>query len=106
MIKQEVRSALSAREWQIAELAAQGLTDKEIQRRLGLSASTISTYWKRIREKLQTVNRAQAIAKLAQAKNGHRGKEWGQPLAGAVTVHPSSIDVTFAPGRWLGLRAD
>ncbi len=55
---------LSGRESQVALLAADGLTDKEIAKRLDLQLATIRTYWDRIREKLGTRNRIQSISKL------------------------------------------
>lgn len=99
----DVGAELSAREWQIALLAAQGLTDKEIQRRLGLSSSTVSTYWKRIREKLHTVNRAQAIARLAARHSGHHEGQARHSPVGPHTISTAHIAVTVAPGPWLAL---
>lgn len=57
---------LSARETQIARLAAQGLTDKEIARKVGVSITTIRTYWMRIRRKVGASNRAQAIVQAIE----------------------------------------
>jgi DNA-binding CsgD family transcriptional regulator len=88
-------SSLSNREREIALLAARGMTDKEIQRHLGLSGSTIATYWKRIREKLQSVNRTEAIARILS----ERLPTSTQPTDGALTVC-RDIVVTFAPGLW------
>jgi PAS domain S-box-containing protein len=53
---------LSDREREILLLAAEGLTDKEISRDLGITESTISTHWVRMREKTKCANRAQLIA--------------------------------------------
>jgi DNA-binding CsgD family transcriptional regulator len=93
---------LSERERQIAFLAAQGLTDKEVQRRLGLSGSTIATYWKRIRQKLNTANRAEAIAKLLSSSDHGPAVFQNHRLApGAHTCPRSQIEVTWALGRWL-----
>ena len=92
-------SNLSDSERQIALLAAEGLTDKEIQRQLGLSASTVATYWKRIREKLQCVNRAEAMAHIVC---GFLAKPVGidGPLRGMYTATGSAMTVTLAPGDW------
>lgn len=66
-MEKEKSELLSDREKQIAKLAAQGLTDKEIARKSGVSITTVRTYWMRIRRKVQATNRAQAIVKaLAQ----------------------------------------
>ena len=53
---------LSPREFKTLQLAAQGLTDKEIARRLDIGLSSVRTYWNRIRNKLDVTNRSQAIA--------------------------------------------
>jgi len=53
---------LSGREEEVLLLSASGLTDKEIAQRLGLGVATINTYWKRMREKLGGVNRAELVA--------------------------------------------
>lgn len=44
------------------ELAAQGMTDKQIGATLGITLRTVSTYWARLREKLQADNRAHAVS--------------------------------------------
>lgn len=56
------RSLLTDRELYVLRLAAGGLTDKEIAQRAGIGIATVRTYWERLREKLQAVNRAHAIA--------------------------------------------
>lgn len=55
---------LSAREIEIIELAAEGITDKEIASRLGLGLGTVSTYWVRCRTKLGVGTRAACVASL------------------------------------------
>jgi PAS domain S-box-containing protein len=55
---------ISHREHEILIEAASGLTDKEICAKLGITTSTISTYWTRIREKTGCVNRAEALVKV------------------------------------------
>lgn len=57
---------LSARETQLLELAAEGLTDSAIAHRLGISETTVSTYWSRIRTKVGPVSRTQLVAKALQ----------------------------------------
>jgi transposase len=46
---------------QIIELAAQGLTDKEIAQQLGISRHTVDTHWRRVKERLGAKNRAAAM---------------------------------------------
>lgn len=66
----EKKDLLSDRERQIAQLAAEGLTDKEIAIKLHVSVTTIRTYWMRMRRKLEASNRAHAIVRaLDQASD-------------------------------------
>jgi DNA-binding CsgD family transcriptional regulator len=58
---------LSAQELQIAQLAAEGLSNREIGERLFLSPRTISTHLYRIFPKLDITSRTQLPARLAQA---------------------------------------
>lgn len=53
--------ALSKREWEIIQAAADGRTDAEIARQLGLSIATVGSYWSRIRAKLQVCSRTHAV---------------------------------------------
>ena len=53
---------LTAREWQILELIAEGLTNKEIARRLGIRLATVKNHVHSILEKLNVHSRAAAIA--------------------------------------------
>jgi DNA-binding CsgD family transcriptional regulator len=53
---------LSQRELEVLDLAAKGCTDKEISKELGIGVGTVNTYWTRIRGKLGTSSRAEAIA--------------------------------------------
>jgi len=50
---------LSGRERQVALLVAQGLKDAAIARRLGLSPSTVGTYVRHIKQRLQLDSRAE-----------------------------------------------
>ena len=99
MGRHEGGSALSSREREIVLLAARGLTDKEIKRRLGVSTSTVATYWKRIRDKLDTVNRAEAIAKLLTTQLTTQTRHVPD-TSGMLTVGPADPVVTWAPGKW------
>jgi PAS domain S-box-containing protein len=56
------RSRLSARENDIFDLATQGLTDQQIALRLDISASTVNSYWVRIRGKLGHLSRTELVA--------------------------------------------
>ncbi|MFQ3586069.1 MAG: helix-turn-helix transcriptional regulator [Fimbriimonadaceae bacterium] len=56
------RGALSDREKEIVERAANGLTDKEIAKDLGIATGTVKTHWTRVRTKFRCSTRAQAVA--------------------------------------------
>ncbi len=49
-------------------LAAEGLTDKEIASRLGLSAETVGTYWRRILAKHNAASRTEVVAKVIELR--------------------------------------
>ena len=59
------RDQLTAQELQIAQLAAQGLSNREIGQRLYLSHRTISTHLYRVFPKLGITSRAELAAALA-----------------------------------------
>jgi len=57
---------LSARETQLLELAARGLTDEAIALTLQISVATVRGYWLRIRTKLGGSGRAELVAQWTQ----------------------------------------
>jgi DNA-binding NarL/FixJ family response regulator len=59
-------NGLSARQWEVLELLAQGYLCKEIAVSLDMSVFTVNTYLRRIYEKLHVRSRAQAVAKYAR----------------------------------------
>ncbi len=58
--------SLSVREFEIARLVAEDLSDKEIAYRLELEVSTVRTYLKRIFEKLDVRRRSGVAGLLAK----------------------------------------
>ena len=74
----EARDQLTAQELQIAQLAGEGLSNREIGQRLYLSHRTISTHLYRVFPKLEITSRAELSAALAprslvaEAANGRR----------------------------------
>jgi DNA-binding NarL/FixJ family response regulator len=62
----EGMAALSAREREIAELVAEGLTNREIGARLFLSEKTIETHMTRVFQKLGLRSRAQVAAEVTR----------------------------------------
>ena len=63
----DVFSSLTAREEQILELVARGLSNKEIGRELGIAEKTVKHYVTNVLQKLQVRNRVEA-AVLAQGR--------------------------------------
>jgi DNA-binding NarL/FixJ family response regulator len=57
-------TALTAREQQIVELIAEGLSNKEIGRRLYIEVATVKNHVHNILEKLQVSRRGEAVARL------------------------------------------
>ena len=64
----EARDQLTPQELQIAQMAAEGLTNKEIGQRLYLSHRTVSSHLHRIFPKLGITSRAQLDAALRHAQ--------------------------------------
>lgn len=62
--------SLTPREWEIAELIHQGLTNKEIAVRLTIEVATVKNHVHRILFKLHARNRAEVAASL---------RRWGNP---------------------------
>lgn len=60
---------LTARERQIADLVAQGLTNAQIGAELWITQNTVKQSLKRMFRKLKVSARAELVAKLSQAKN-------------------------------------
>jgi len=58
---------LSAREREVAALVAEGCTDKEIARALGIGVSSVRTYLRRLAEKTGAHRRA-ALARAATGR--------------------------------------
>jgi DNA-binding NarL/FixJ family response regulator len=61
----EARDQLTAQELQIAQLAAEGLSNREIGQRLYLSHRTVSTHLYRVFPKLGITSRGELAAALA-----------------------------------------
>jgi predicted ATPase/DNA-binding CsgD family transcriptional regulator len=76
------RVPLGAREWQVAALVAEGLTNKQIAHQLGTSARTVEAQVRSIRMKLDMRTRAQMAAWFTQRAGHH-------PLDESTAVRPS-----------------
>jgi DNA-binding NarL/FixJ family response regulator len=68
-------SELSPREGEVLDLLARGYLYKEIADSLDISLPTVSTYIRRIYEKLHVRSRAQAVAKYAHIPIGKNGSQ-------------------------------
>lgn len=77
-------SLLSPREREVLSLASQGLTDKQIALRIGVSLTTVRTHWERLRNKTETVNRAQAVATFVRGVAG-------EPEVEETPAEPSTL---------------
>ena len=60
--KEKINPKLSQREVEVLRLLAEGKSDKEISRLLGISESTAKNHVSKILHKLETANRASAVA--------------------------------------------
>lgn len=71
-LPRELFPELTAREYEILELLAQGKGNSEIARGLGLSLKTVANYVSNIFSKLQVTDRAEAMVKAQQVGLGAR----------------------------------
>lgn len=77
----DARDRLTAQELQIAELAAAGLSNREIGERLFLSHRTVGSHLYRMFPKLGITARAQLRAALQPRRDETAGRDAAQPLA-------------------------
>jgi DNA-binding NarL/FixJ family response regulator len=68
-----LKRSLTEREAQIAELVAQGLSNKAIASRLSIELATVKNHVHKILEKLRVHSRGEAAAKLRPISAGRRG---------------------------------
>jgi PAS domain S-box-containing protein len=111
---------LSNREVEVALLAAQGLTDKEIADRLNVSPGTLRTYWERARTKMDARSRSHVIAKLLVSNFERTQREIEDEVHtiklfmvssaehALIVTDPQGIIQIWNPGveRVLGYKAD
>ncbi|MDX2309063.1 MAG: response regulator transcription factor [Hyphomicrobium sp.] len=68
--RSKAKQVLGARECQVLDYAADGLTNKEIADKLGLTVRTVKNYMSRVLSKLQAPNRLAAIASYREDEDG------------------------------------
>ena len=85
---------LSPRESQTLARASKGLTDKEIAVRLGVSLTTIRTYWERVFMKTGAVNRASAVAMFVRGRTQDVPGVPDKPLE-PDTLLQAAVDATL-----------
>ncbi len=68
---------LTAREREVLDLLAEGMSNRQIARTLGLSLKTVQNHVSRILDKLQAADRTQAVLRARQA--GHRSQSGASP---------------------------
>lgn len=85
---------LSAREEQVLALAATGLIDKQIAVKLGVTLSTLRTYWTRIRAKVGEGSRSALVAVYVDKRATKRADEanWHIDLLRNVLVYYGERD--------------
>lgn len=66
---QDLSEILTARELEVVELVAEGLTNKEIARRLNISPATVKVHVERLISKLGVADRTQAAVMAVQSKS-------------------------------------
>jgi len=80
---------LTVREFEVARLIAEGLTNGEIAERLDIAPKTVSAHVEHILAKLGAARRAEVASwvatTLARTRNGHARPEADHPLVGAVS---------------------
>ncbi len=83
------RPALARREMEALRLLASGLTHSQIGRRMNLTEATVSTYIKRIRNKLNVGNKADLTRKAIELGLLESTEGTG-PLAGVLNFPPAA----------------
>src|SRR5436305_15136624 len=73
--------SLSERESDILKLAIDGLTDQQIGNRLQISASTVNSYWVRIRGKVGHLSRTELVSRIVQQPGTGQAQELQERIA-------------------------
>ncbi len=100
------KSDLSAREAEIVELSAEGLTNEAIAMRLGLKIGTVNTYWLRIKFKTGGFGRTETVVLIYKKRFElalmQEGVDW-EGLS-AILERREVLDVVAEKARGAELR--
>lgn len=75
LVGQDLSEILTARELEVVDLVAEGLTNKEIARRLEISPATVKVHVERLIGKLGVADRTQAAVLAVQSKSWAKSRE-------------------------------
>lgn len=95
------RDLLSPQEDRVLAYSCEGLSDKEIAQRLGISLDTVRTYWQRIRSKIGGGTRGEIVARLNRDATAGlidevaRNREIEQQLRDSRARYRSAIESTI-----------
>lgn len=95
------RLNLSPQEEKVLTYSVEGLSDKEIANRLGISLDTVRTYWQRIRSKIGSGTRAEIVARLNRDANADlvdevsRNRDIERQLRDSRARYRSAIESTL-----------
>lgn len=97
---------LSKREIEVAEFAAQGLTNKQIADHLGLSEHTVKNYLFRVFEKLKISNRIELLFLLVNERKGNGVSSRGTEAltatpGGSIGRYIEAADDEFVPAQFV-----
>ncbi len=96
-------SRITRREGEVAQLAAQGLSNKQIAQQLGLSEHTVKNHLFRIFEKLHVTNRIELLFLMVRGSNGHYGELaqffWGEGFSEPAVV--AAAEEGFLPAQFM-----
>ena len=90
---------LTTRETQLLKLAAEGYTDKEMAMILGISRETVTTYWKRLKQKYRATNRTSLVVALIGKANNQVHEDTESPIptegGGEASVGGDDADLDY-----------
>ena len=92
---------LTEREAQVMDLAAQGMSDRQIGLELGISRDTVASYWRRILLKFGSSKRTEVVARFAEqqaAKTVADVQQSNLQLQEEISIR-RSVELADAPKR-------